>query len=112
MKIDHVFAQVNRTHPGILRDITAQTAVKGEHGVGILHGQGDVVKAENAPVPQESFAFTSLKRSLGGGNKAEATNQRANLRNQYTKPHKYATNLIWYSCPAAIEHDPEPADTG
>src|SRR5215471_13459970 len=32
--------------------------------------------------------------------------------NQHTKPHKYATNLIWYSCPAAIEHDPEPADTG
>src|SRR6516165_6019225 len=48
MEIDHLIPDVNRDGVGALAHLQTQAAIKRDHRIGILHGQGDVIVAADS----------------------------------------------------------------
>jgi len=49
MEIDHLIADIHRAGGGTLRHVKSQPAIEGHHRFSILHGEGNVIEAPNAP---------------------------------------------------------------
>jgi hypothetical protein len=48
MKVNHLFADINRTGVYILDYLQVEAAIEGEHLLGVIHGKGHVIETANS----------------------------------------------------------------
>ena len=69
MEVDHLRAEVDRTDLGALVDFETERSIERDHGVHVLHRQGDVIEAADTRSLGEGPGFGGRPdRRVGGAN--------------------------------------------